>query len=246
MVRVARRLVIVAGVVVLLAAAIGGALVWASRQTPDFYRDSLANPVAVDAADGERLEQQALALHNQLQHAGRFEVRFTQDEINAWLANELPAKFPRLLPSMLADPRVAIEKGKMRLAVRYTKGNVETVLSVAGEAHVTGQPNELAVRIGQARAGLVPVPLGKVLEDIQQRPACRPLPRPRRRPPPLPADLRNTPRLEDRRHQNPPRRRLTPRCPQLPRPSEPTRRQAGRNRLRRPRPRPNHVHRLHG
>jgi hypothetical protein len=142
---------------------------WAARQPPDFYRQSLARAHAVPAEEGERLQQQALALHNQLHHEGRFEVRFTQDEINGWLASDLPEKFPRLLPQAFSDPRVAIDEEAVRLAIRYRRGNVDTVFSLAGEAYLTEEPNELAIRIRQVRAGLIPVPLGNLLDEIQQR-----------------------------------------------------------------------------
>lgn len=167
--KLARRLVIA---LALAAFAIGlsvGGLYWATRQVPDFYRQSLARQSDADPASGERFEQQALALHSQLQHAGRWEIRFTQDEINGWLADDLPRKFPRLLPEGLSDPRVAIDGNALRLAVRYRRGSVDTVLSLSGDAYLTDQPNEVAVRIGQARAGFVPVPLGRLLDDIRAR-----------------------------------------------------------------------------
>ena len=167
--KLARR--IFAGVGIALAAAglIALAALWAARQTPDFYRRSLAQPLGEQAVGSERLEQQALALHNQLHREGRFEVRFTEDEINAWLASELPEKFPRLLPAAFSDPRVAMQSGLLRLAVRYQRGNIDTVLSLAAEAYLTEEPNEIAIRISAVRAGLLPVPIGSLLNDIERR-----------------------------------------------------------------------------
>lgn len=152
----------------LLAAALA-ALYFASRQPPDFYRESLTRFAENEEPSGEELEQQALALHNQLQHDGRFEARFSDDEINAWLASELPEKFPRLLPSAFSEPRISIQENVLRLAVGYRRGNIDTVLSIAVEAYLTDQPNEVAIRIKQVRAGWVPVPLGNLLAEIAQR-----------------------------------------------------------------------------
>jgi hypothetical protein len=165
--KLVRRISLVTGVVLVAVLLTGGGAYWASRQVPNFYQQKLvATPSETEAAG---FEEQALALHNQLHHAGRWEARFTEQQINAWLANELPAKFPTLLPPAISDPRVAIENNAVRLAARYRHGNVDTVISLAGDAYLTDQPNELAIRISHARAGYLPLPLGQFLDDIRQR-----------------------------------------------------------------------------
>jgi hypothetical protein len=90
----------------------------------------------------------------------------TQDEINGWLATELPEKFPKALPPGLSDPRIAIENETVHLAVRYRRSGMDTVLSISGEAYLTAQPNQIAVRLDRARAGMLPVPLARFLHEI--------------------------------------------------------------------------------
>lgn len=168
---VRRRLLITA----LASIAIGGlallCLFQASRRVPDFYQQALAAPVAAQADEGDRFERTALDLHNQLQHFGRWEARLTQEQVNGWLAIDLPTKFPHALPDGLSEPRIAIEDGVLRIALRYQRGGVDTVLSIAGEAYLTAQPNEIAVRLDQARAGLVPIPLTRFLDEIAEQAA---------------------------------------------------------------------------
>lgn len=167
--KLVRRLVAGLALAAVLIGIVAASLYLASRQPPDFYRASLTRFSDGEEPSGEELEQQALALHNQLQHEGRFEARFSDDEINDWLASELPEKFPRLLPAAFSEPRIVIEENLLRLAVGYRRGNIDTVLSIAVEAYLTEQPNEVAIRIRQARAGLVPVPLRNLLDEIAQR-----------------------------------------------------------------------------
>src|SRR5262245_15483192 len=147
------------------------ALYQATRAVPAFYRQALAAPAQNCQQQGELFEEHALALHNQLYQAGAWEVRFSHDEINAWLASELPAKFPQALPPGVSEPRVGIDGHVVRLAVHYQRGSVDTIISLAGDVWLTPQPNEIAVRIDQVRAGLVPVPLGRFLQEISQRAA---------------------------------------------------------------------------
>jgi hypothetical protein len=133
-------------------------------------------PAEAQIEEGQRFERDALDLHNQLQQDGRWEACLTQEEINGWLATDLPAKFPLVLPSGVSEPRVAIENGTVHIAVHYQRDGVDTVLSVSGEAYLTAQPNEIAVRLEQARAGLLPVPLARFLDEITERAARADLP----------------------------------------------------------------------
>jgi hypothetical protein len=48
--------------------------------------------VEMQVEEGQRFERDALDLHNQLLHGGRWEACLTQDEINGWLATDLPAR----------------------------------------------------------------------------------------------------------------------------------------------------------
>ena len=81
----------------------------ASQQAPAFYEKALTREPAELRDEGQHFERQALALHNQLTSSGAWEVRFTEDEINGWLATELPAK------SKIAPPAIvtAASLGKL-------------------------------------------------------------------------------------------------------------------------------------
>ncbi len=152
-----------------VAAAFLGSAYWAARRAPAFYREALAASPEEAVQQGERFERAALALHNQTQHVGRWETSLSADEINGWLATELPAKFPRLLPVGISEPRIAIDGETFHIAVRYRRGGVDTVLSLSGEAYLTAQTNEVAIRLERARAGLVPIPLSRVIDEVNER-----------------------------------------------------------------------------
>jgi len=143
----------------------------AARSVPEFYQRALSAKPEEQKEAGQKFEQQALELHNQARRAGRWEARFTEDQINGWLAAELPVKFPKLLPGGIADPRVAIDKSAVQLALRYDKGGTQTVVTLSGQVQLTAEPNELAVRIDAVRAGLVPLPFARFRDEIAERAA---------------------------------------------------------------------------
>jgi len=141
-------------------------LYWAARQAPPFYLQALAAERDTQQAAGDQLERRSFALHNALRHPGRWSAQFTQDEINGWLATEVPSKFPTILPPGISQPRVAIGKDRVQLAARYERRGVQTILSLASDIQLTTTVNEIAVRIERARAGSLPMPLGKLLEEV--------------------------------------------------------------------------------
>src|SRR5262245_29949191 len=136
-----RKLVRAVVIALLALAGAGTVVVWglyrAARQMPPFYRDALAVQPAAQKSAGQQFERNALTLHNHVHRSGQWMVRFTQDEINGWLAAELPVKFPKALPAGVTEPRVAIERRRMQLALRYSQGQVETILSLAAEVFLT-------------------------------------------------------------------------------------------------------------
>src|SRR5262245_26734264 len=173
MMRVALAVAVV--LVIALAAMLWG-VYQASQQVPEFYEQALAAPPETQAAAGQALERQAATLNNQVRRPGRWEARFTQDQINGWLAVDLPKKFPGSLPRGVSDPRVAVSPEEIQLAVKWQQGNTSAVLSAAGDAYLTEEPNQIAIRILAVRAGALPVPLARFLDEIAERAASSGLP----------------------------------------------------------------------
>lgn len=140
----------------------------ALHRVPAFYAVAVAMPAADQEAAGESLERNVLALHNGARDAGEWSAVFTDQQINGWLAADLPEKFPQVLPPEVRDPRVALLPGQLQVACRYTDGQVTTVVSLILEVRLADEPNTLAVRVCGARAGLVPLPLKQLLDRVTE------------------------------------------------------------------------------
>jgi len=161
------RIFFILGVVVLLGGGVlVGCLYHAAQQPPPFYEQALKAPPEKQAEAGDELERQVLGLRNDLRNEGRFDVTFTHDQINGWLAADLPEKFPELLPPGVHDPRIAFEPQTTRLACRFQDSRISAVVSLEADVYLTESPNIVAVRLRDVRAGLLPIPLGQFLEEI--------------------------------------------------------------------------------
>jgi hypothetical protein len=169
----ARKLRIAAICLLALAAVVALALWGAYRavqRVRPFYQQALAlDPQVLE--DGSReLESRATALYNDTQKIGQWQALFTSDEINGWLAVQLVESHAGQLPENVRDPRVAIAPGVLTLGFRTEQGGIETVVSVDASVLVT-ESGAIAVRLMSVRAGMLPLPVMQVADEIAA--ACR-------------------------------------------------------------------------
>lgn len=161
------RFVVIAAVLGFILLIGGGLALWrASQSVPDFYEQALVIEVPDLEEAGDELERQVLELHNDVQDSGQWRAEFTDDQINAWLAVDLPAKFPKATPAGVSDPRVAIADGQILAACRYDSPKLSSVVSLALTIQLTDEPNVIAIQIKNARAGAVPLPLKSILDKV--------------------------------------------------------------------------------
>ena len=102
---------------------------------------------------------------------GDWEAQFTAEQINGYLAVDLVKQFPELAAPEIRDPRIELRSGGATLAFRYEGPAASSVVSLAVEAYLA-EPNVVALRIRQARAGVLPLPLDDVLEAISRAAAA--------------------------------------------------------------------------
>ncbi len=152
---------------------VGGFVGWAYRATqhvPEFYVRQLKEEKAAPATrSGDALERQALKLNREIRKSDRWQARFSDDEINAWLAVDLPHKFPSALPRDVQSPRVAIETDMMQVACRVESPRISSVVSLGVQPFVTSESNVIALKIKQLRAGALPLPLAQYLDKITEQ-----------------------------------------------------------------------------
>ncbi len=139
----------------------------AIRHAPSFYlRESTGSAEQIELASAAFLER-AAALTGVDQHCGLWRTRFSEAELNGWLAGDFERNLSSALPPGFHEPRIDLEPDGARLACRWGQGWLSTVCSVHFAAELTSA-NVLAVRLYGARAGAVPIPLGGILHAISQ------------------------------------------------------------------------------
>ena len=152
-----------AGLLVVSLLVLWGAL----RHTPRFYQAALAVPVASQRQAGREFERLVVAWHNDVGTSGRkWSLQITDEQVNGWLAAEMPEKFPQTLPAAIQGPRVAFTAGQIRLACRYESGAWSGVVQLTLGVQLADEPDTVAIRLVRARVGLLPLPLDGLLEQL--------------------------------------------------------------------------------
>ncbi|MFH5803636.1 hypothetical protein [Alienimonas sp. DA493] len=144
---------------VLGALTVAGLAVWyLADGTPDFYAEALeATPPAVQREQAEAFEDRTVELARDLEYGASWEQRFTQDEVNGWLAEGLPERFGEQIPNGVSDPRVDFTRpGLVRLGFRLTSSKFDGVVSLALRPEMRG-PNRVALHVEGLMAGLFPL-----------------------------------------------------------------------------------------
>jgi hypothetical protein len=92
----------------------------------------------------------------------------TADELNAWLAVDLPRNHPRWLPPGVSQPRLAFRSRHVVLGTRVGYGPLTAVAWLEGEV-LLRDVNHLAIVLEQAWLGAIPVPRTPILRELARR-----------------------------------------------------------------------------
>ncbi len=149
--------------------AILGWLYSAITHVPEFYAEVLAAaPEQVLQPLVEQATSSIQQTKQELRQAETWELVLLEDEVNAWLAYELPKQANRQWPKDWRDPRVQFHENEIACAITH-QSSISTVISWKIEPRLTHQPNEVLLLLHSAQAGALPLPWEKLLEPLQQQ-----------------------------------------------------------------------------
>ncbi len=143
-----------------------------AQRIPDFYAQVLPAGHPQAKIDGQQFERNLIRLQNSARQRKPWRVEISQDQVNGWLANDLPQKFPNSIPRQVMEPRAVFDQNEVKLAFRYQTNGIEGIIVLTADVFCTDQQNEIAVEIKSVRAGIIPLPVGpwidKVTDSLRQ------------------------------------------------------------------------------
>jgi hypothetical protein len=175
-VRKAVPILIVASSAVAVLVAFAAYLIYsAAHGEPEFYRAAIALGKEEQQAASDAFVTKALALASDIQTKHRWQVSFSNAEINGWLAVDVPTNLPDAIPPEVHQPRIQIQPGEATIACHLKNDDIDAVVSIKLDVFVSS-PHEIAIRFRGATLGTLPVPINKLLEPIGEAAAQLELP----------------------------------------------------------------------
>ncbi|MCC6492368.1 MAG: hypothetical protein IT424_05045 [Pirellulales bacterium] len=153
------------GCLLLAAAGLGGYALQAMHRVRPFYAEAVQAPPEQLQTAAQRMEDRVEDLVSEPAPVGAWEMVFSDEEVNGWLVTILQEKYPTFLPPQVADPRVAFRENRCMLGYRYRGKTLETVISIEGAASLP-EDDLAAVRLRKAFAGLLPLPMSRVVQEV--------------------------------------------------------------------------------
>ncbi|WP_417382593.1 hypothetical protein [Gimesia sp.] len=154
--------------VLLLLGGMTGGLYWSSAQVPDFYQEALQEQAVPEVRQEEAKEfvQRSMQVVNDVRNQEPlWSQEFSEQQVNAWLAEELHQKYNEWVPDGVTDPRIRFEKNQVELGFHLTLSKWSGIISLRFKPWLMKE-NRLVLELEQARAGLLPIPLDETLTDL--------------------------------------------------------------------------------
>jgi hypothetical protein len=140
--------------------------VWLSlTYQPSYYRDMVSLSRDQRERKARHFVAQSLQLRNDICNEPRWEAVFSDEEVNAWLAEDLVTHFADQLPPEVYDPRVLFEVDRVILAFQLKRRGFSSVITVVARPRVP-EGNTVELTLEKIRAGILPVPADNVLDRI--------------------------------------------------------------------------------
>jgi hypothetical protein len=137
--------------------------------TPAFYRERLDVAAGAGAEQAaRRLITKVVGLQAAAKRTGPWEAAITEQELNAWLALDLPRNHAGVLPAGVTAPRIELADRLLRLGMRVGAGPLTAVVSCGLEVRLR-EANQVECTVADARVGAVPVPRGPLLHALAAR-----------------------------------------------------------------------------
>jgi hypothetical protein len=145
---------------------------WYAYQTaqvvPVYYQELLEQPPEELAEAGDQFESQLLEFQNVAIEVGEWQADFTQDQINGWIASDVPQKFPDAIPTNISKPRIALNENEVKIIFRFESTRFSGIVEASGDAFCTERLNEIAIRIHHLKSGLVSLPIAPWTDRISK------------------------------------------------------------------------------
>lgn len=162
--KLGKRLLLALGVALVIAAIPAAGWLMLTHQ-PRFYRNMVAIPRAQREAKAKHFVASSLQLRNDIVNEQNWEAVFSDQEVNAWLAEDLLTYFADQIPEQVHEPRISFSADRVTLAFQFDQGPFRSVVWIVARVRVP-EDNVLALAIEKVRAGVIPLSVDRFIKPL--------------------------------------------------------------------------------
>lgn len=167
-----KKFFLIGTAVLLMFVGVVGTLLWALLRVPDFYANAskgIPQEPAQRKEAAKHLVQETTNLVNNIKHSDQWAASFKQSDINSWFVEELhQEKYEDVIPEGVSDPRLMIRNERLQLGFRFREKGWSGIVSLQLKPWIQNE-NQLAIEIESIRAGIVPIPLEDMLQQLSKQ-----------------------------------------------------------------------------
>jgi len=167
-----RSILLAVGIVFLLVVGGAATLALLVLHEPEFYRRAM-RPAGEQRKQWSKefVEKSAQHVLQAILNEHPWHEEFTEEQINSYFAEDFvrTVSVEKTYPEGIADPRLAIDDNRVRLAFRYGTRPWSTIISIDLNVWlVPKEPNVVALEIEGLYAGALPISAQSILERLSE------------------------------------------------------------------------------
>ena len=137
---------------------------------PQFYQ-SVVHIGSGDQSSAGRFITQMASVSDEIRHRNEWGISVRENEINAWLGNDVPRNHPELLGTALwgrlSRPRIKLEPHLFRIGIEVSRWGVTAVAWADIEVRLKSA-NQFALTVRRAGMGQLPLPRNAILQECSR------------------------------------------------------------------------------
>ena len=137
---------------------------------PQFYQ-SVVHIGSGDQSSAGRFITQMASVSDEIRHRNEWGISVRENEINAWLGNDMPRNHPELLGTALwgrlSRPRIKLEPHLFRIGIEVSRWGVTAVAWADIEVRLKSA-NQFALTVQRAGVGQLPLPRNAILQECSK------------------------------------------------------------------------------
>lgn len=157
-----------AAVLLISVGLIGGYVLQSTQRPPNFYQELKAGLPHEVFENAKKFDNKIESLKTEAQQPSEeiHTIRFTQDEINAWLTHALPRRFPKSVPREVDEMLVHLQPEDSSIVLKIDSKLFQGFATATVDIDVGDQPNLLQIHLKKLYSGLVQIPIGRFRKNL--------------------------------------------------------------------------------